>query len=139
MCLAGLTAGKPSRLPSIKEATSNVRATDLDEDQLRETVSLIEKFIPPIFEAINDDDDDPTNRLNKLVDSSLLLSREAVKLRKPTASNQEVLEEVQAARETMPLILDILRATMDSFKRDPSFDGFFDIADKTSDLNLKIN
>lgn len=136
MCLAGLTAGMPSSF-KVKDGPSSIPATDLDQDQLRETVTLIEKFIPPIFKAINDDSDDPTTRLNKLVDTSLLLSREAVKLRKPTATNQEVLEEVEAARETMPLIMDILRASIDSFKSN-SFDGLFDSFDVNSDFKVKI-
>ncbi|XP_050732466.1 uncharacterized protein LOC127006538 [Eriocheir sinensis] len=125
VCLAGLSAGLPSRLGD----QSSVPATALDPDQLRETVTVIEKFIPPLFQAINDDNGDATDRLNKVVESSLLLSREALKLRKPTASNQEILEEVEAARETMPLIMDIVRASINSFKRDSSFDGLFDIPD----------
>ncbi|XP_063872033.1 uncharacterized protein LOC135106705 [Scylla paramamosain] len=119
--LAGVALAYPSR-----PKPTSVSAKDLDEEQLRETVNLIEKFIPPIFQAINDDNGDMTSRLHKIVDSSLLLSREALKVKDPSDRNQEELEEVQAARETMPLILDIMRATINSHGKDSKPSGTFD-------------
>ncbi|MPC70029.1 hypothetical protein E2C01_064264 [Portunus trituberculatus] len=119
--LVGVTLAYPSR-----PRPTSVSAKDLDEEQLRETVNLIEKFIPPIFQAINDDNGDITSRLHKIVDSSLLLSREALKVKDPSEKNQEELEEVQAARETMPLILDIMRATFKTHSPDNNPSGNFD-------------
>ena len=110
--VAGLAMALPSR-----PKPSSVNAKDLDEEQLRETVNLIEKFVPPIFEAVQDGSGDLISRMHRLVDSSLLLSREALKVRDPKATNEELIEEVQAARETMPLILDIMRASTKTFNK----------------------
>lgn len=128
LCLAGLTAGMPTRLSS---------ASSVDEEQIKQTVTLIKDFIPPLIDAIKDESGDPDSRINKIVDTSLVLSEEALKLAKPSASNQEALEEVEAARETVPLIMDLVRATISAFDdRDSNFDGF-GIPSGGFDFNLK--
>lgn len=106
VCLAGLTFGMPSRFPS---------ASSVNTEELKQTIGLVGQIIPAMFDAINDEKADPNTRLNKLVDTSLVMSESALKLSKPTAANERALEEVQAARNTLPLILNLLKATMTTF------------------------
>ena len=123
--LAGLAAAAP-QFDSGK--LGGTRATDIDKEQLTKTLVLIEQFLPPLMQAINDSNGDPLPRLNKLVDSSLVLGRESLLLNKSTSSNQELIKEIDAARGTMPLIMQIIQASIKTFGTDNANGGGFDFS-----------
>ncbi|XP_045110559.1 uncharacterized protein LOC123504244 [Portunus trituberculatus] len=84
-------------------------ATEIDNDALRKLTVVIEQFLPPLIKAISDNNGDIVTRINKVVDSSLALGRETVLVQNPDP-NQEILKEIDAARESTPLIMQVVRS-----------------------------
>ncbi|XP_063872783.1 uncharacterized protein LOC135107082 [Scylla paramamosain] len=120
--VAGLAMAAPSGAATggLKFPSS---ATEVDKETLKKTTALIEQFIPPLLKSISENNGDAVSRINKIVESSLALGREAVLLRNAD-SNQEMLKEIDAARESVPLIMDLVRATAKAFENTGSNVGF---------------
>lgn len=120
--MAGLAFAAPSgattgglRLPS--------SATEINNESLKHFAIVIEQYLPPLIKAVSENNGDIVTRINEIVDSSLALGREAVLARNPDP-NQEILKEIDAAKQSSPLIMEIVRATTKVFQNTGNNFGF---------------